>query len=146
MPHHRYWQRTAEILCAEDANVVGTDLHSEAAINTGKAIEASGGRIHIAPPFDLSAAEACYDLLTHSENIYNGIDVLFNGSARTFFAFMEDATPRLWRDTMIAELDIAFQMCLAVWPALKRRGGGSIIKIGSLAGYRATHTVAIRHL
>jgi meso-butanediol dehydrogenase / (S,S)-butanediol dehydrogenase / diacetyl reductase len=121
--------------------VVGCDVDADSATAVGNAITASGGDIRVAPARDLSTAEPCFELVSFAEQAHGAIDVLFNSAARTYFAFMDEMTPEIWRDNMNAELDIAFYMCLAVWPALKRRGGGSIINIGSLAGHRASYAV-----
>jgi NAD(P)-dependent dehydrogenase (short-subunit alcohol dehydrogenase family) len=134
-------QRTAELFCSEGAKVVGCDVNEAAAEATADSITAIGGDIRLAPAGDLTDPKACFELVAFAEALYGGIDVLFNNAARTYFAFMDEMTPELWRANMTGELDIAFHMCLAVWPALKRRGGGSIINLGSLAGHRATHAV-----
>lgn len=135
-------QRAAEMFAAEGAHVIGCDMNEAGAAATAAAIVAEGGRIDVVPGEDLTAIEACHRLVAAADAIGGGIDTLFNNAALCRFEFMDGMeTTEAWDFTMKHELDIAFYMCMAIWPALRRRGGGSIINVGSLAAHRATAAV-----
>jgi NAD(P)-dependent dehydrogenase (short-subunit alcohol dehydrogenase family) len=130
------------MFCDEGALVIGCDMNTEAAEETARAIRATGGAIEIVAAGDLTDFAACKTLVAEAERIRGGVDVLFNNAAHCQFGFMDDLeNTEMWDYTIKHELDIAFYMSLAAWPALVRRGGGSIINVGSLAAHRATKAV-----
>jgi NAD(P)-dependent dehydrogenase (short-subunit alcohol dehydrogenase family) len=53
------------------------------------------------------------------------------------FANVADMTPKQWSDVIDTNLTGVFNTCHAALPHLKRRGGGYIINISSLAGKNA---------
>ena len=134
-------QRGAELFCEQGAKVVACDVNMEAMRGVADAIAASGGQITVAPVSDLTDPAQCSRLVSFAEETHGGFDVLFNNAARAYFAFMEEITTELWDRTIRDELHIAFYMCHAAWPAMIRRGGGSIVNVGSLAAHRATTAV-----
>lgn len=135
-------QRAAHMFAAQGAHVIGCDVNNAGAEATAAAVRAVGGRIDVMPGEDLASMEACRRLVTAAEQVGGGLDVLFNNAAMCKFEFMDGMeTTDMWDFTIKYELDLAFYMCLAVWPALKRRGRGSIINVGSLAAHRATPAV-----
>lgn len=134
-------QKAVEFFCKEGALVVGCDVDREAAEKTGEAARAAGGQAVIAPIGDLTDPARCRELVAFAESSFGGVDVLYNNAARAHFAFMDEMEPAVWDRCIRDELDIAFYMCIAAWPALRTRGGGSIINVGSLAAQRASWTV-----
>ncbi len=135
-------REAAGLFCAQGATVVGCDINHPAARQAGQEITEAGGKIHVVDAGDLTHFDACNGLVAAAEDLIGGIDVLYNNAALCKFEFMDDMkTTATWDFTMRHELDIAFYMCLSAWPALRRRGGGSIINVGSLAAHRATASV-----
>lgn len=134
--------RSAELFCAEGAKVVGCDLNHEAADENAQSIRDKGGDIEVVAAGDLSEFESCKMLVAEAERICGGIDILFNNAAHCKFEFMDAMeTTDMWDYTIKHELDLAFYMCVAAWPALMRRGAGSIVNVGSLAAHRASWSV-----
>ena len=43
-------------------------------------------------------------------------------------------TYEAWSNTLREELDLVFHACQAVFPLMQKRGGGSIINVGSTSG------------
>ncbi len=121
--------------------MIGCDVNEDAAGVTAAAVRASGGDILVAPIGELTDSHAASALIDFAENSAGGIDCIYNNAARAHFDFMDAITPALWDRCMRDELNIAFYVCLAAWPALIRRGGGSIINVGSLAAHRATRAI-----
>jgi NAD(P)-dependent dehydrogenase (short-subunit alcohol dehydrogenase family) len=75
------------------------------------------------------AAKAIEDTVAQ----FGGLDVLVNNAGVGAFAPIADMTPSSWRQVMQTSLDGVFYCCHAAIPHLRRRGGGWIINISSLA-------------
>ena len=65
---------------------------------------------------------------------FGGLDVLVNNAGVGVFANVADMTPEQWADVIDTNLTGVFNACHAAIPHLRRRGGGFIINISSLAG------------
>ena len=68
---------------------------------------------------------------------FGGLDILVNNAGLGMFANVADLTPEQWRETIDTNLTGVFHACHAAIPELRRRGGGWIINISSLAGKNA---------
>ena len=62
-----------------------------------------------------------------------GLDILVNNAGVGAFVPVADMTPAQWRQVLQTNLDGVFYCCHAAVPHLRRRGGGWIINISSLA-------------
>jgi 3-oxoacyl-[acyl-carrier protein] reductase len=65
---------------------------------------------------------------------FGGLDILVNNAGVGIFADVADMTPVQWSEIIDTNLTGLFNACHAAIPHLRRRGGGSIINISSLAG------------
>lgn len=63
-----------------------------------------------------------------------GLDVLVNNAGIGLFGNVADMTPSEWQSVIETNLTGVFHYCHAAIPQLRRRGGGWIINISSLAG------------
>jgi 3-oxoacyl-[acyl-carrier protein] reductase len=68
---------------------------------------------------------------------FGGLDVLVNNAGVGKFANVADMTPEVFRDVMETNLHGVFYCTHAALPHLRRRGGGYIVNISSLAGKNA---------
>jgi 3-oxoacyl-[acyl-carrier protein] reductase len=68
---------------------------------------------------------------------FGGLDVLVNNAGVGKFANVADMTPQVFRDVMETNLHGVFYCTHAALPHLRRRGGGYIVNISSLAGKNA---------
>ena len=68
---------------------------------------------------------------------FGGLDILINNAGIGVFADVADMTPAEWSDVIDTNLTGVFYACHAAIPHLRRRGGGFIINISSLAGKSA---------
>jgi NAD(P)-dependent dehydrogenase (short-subunit alcohol dehydrogenase family) len=136
-------RRTAEVLAGEGAAVVLTDLQAEKGEEVAAAI---GGRFMAHDIIDESAWEA---VIGETERAFGGLDILVNcagieGNGSTVDR-MELAE---WRRVLSVDLDAVFLGCKHGIKAMKRRGGGSIINISSVAALiglpRAGHYCAAK--
>jgi len=68
---------------------------------------------------------------------FGGIDILINNAGVGVFTPVADMSVEQWHDVIDTNLTGVFYCCRAVLPYLRRRGGGWIINISSLAGKNA---------
>ncbi len=71
-----------------------------------------------------------------------GLDILINNAGVGIFRFVEEMRPSDWKRVIATNLDSLFYSCHYAIPEMKKRGGGFIINIGSLAGKNAFATGA----
>jgi NAD(P)-dependent dehydrogenase (short-subunit alcohol dehydrogenase family) len=68
---------------------------------------------------------------------FGGLDFLINNAGIGIFANVADMTPAQWSDVIDTNLTGVFYACHAAIPHMRRRGGGFIINISSLAAKNA---------
>jgi 3-oxoacyl-[acyl-carrier protein] reductase len=73
---------------------------------------------------------------------FGGLDIVINNAGVGVFADVADMSPEQWSEVIDTNLTGVFYVCHASIPHLRRRGGGSIINISSLAGKNAFTTAA----
>jgi 3-oxoacyl-[acyl-carrier protein] reductase len=91
------------------------------------------GATALALPADLQQdREAAHAVDTAAERL-GGLDVLVNNAGVGVFATVAEMTTAQWRQVIDTNLSGVFYCCRAALPHLRRRGGGWIINISSLA-------------
>lgn len=83
---------------------------------------------------DVRVGEECDALISHAVEELGGVDVLVNNAGIGLFKSVEETTPEEFRAVLETNLFGVFHCCRAAIPELKRRGGGYIINVSSLAG------------
>jgi 3-oxoacyl-[acyl-carrier protein] reductase len=73
---------------------------------------------------------------------FGGLDILINNAGVGIFADVADMKPEQWSEVIDTNLTGVFHACHAAIPHMRRRGGGFIINISSLAGKNAFTTAA----
>jgi NAD(P)-dependent dehydrogenase (short-subunit alcohol dehydrogenase family) len=124
----------AEALVAHGASVAitGRNLaHLDEAVATLGA--RTSGRVH-ALRADLRDPAAAARAVDAAADRFGGLDVLVNNAGVGLFADTAQMTTEQWRDVIDTNLSGVFYCTHAALPHLKRRGGGWIINISSLAG------------
>jgi NAD(P)-dependent dehydrogenase (short-subunit alcohol dehydrogenase family) len=115
----------------DGANVVIAARGAAKLADIAKKLDASGARV-AAHGFDITDAQACEGLITFAEQRFGGVDALIQVAAfDAVFGTLETTTADDWRKVMEVNVIGSTQLCRAAVPALKRRGGGSIVLIGS---------------
>jgi NAD(P)-dependent dehydrogenase (short-subunit alcohol dehydrogenase family) len=73
---------------------------------------------------------------------FGALDFLINNAGIGIFADVADMTPAQWSEVIETNLTGVFNACHAAIPHMRRRGGGFIVNISSLAGKSAFPTAA----
>jgi NAD(P)-dependent dehydrogenase (short-subunit alcohol dehydrogenase family) len=127
--------RAAALLFArEGAHVVGCDINETSAKATIEQARAQGTPIISLQPCNMSVRKDVDRLMAFAVREYGGIDTLYNNASMAYFAAVPDMTYDQWSNTLREELDVVFHGCQAAFPHMIKRGGGSIINVGSTSG------------
>jgi NAD(P)-dependent dehydrogenase (short-subunit alcohol dehydrogenase family) len=86
---------------------------------------------------DVRDPEAVAAMMRQAEHSLGGIDILVNNAGVGIFKNVEETAVEEWRATLDTNLSGVFYCCREAIPAMRRRGGGYIVNIGSLAGKNA---------
>ncbi|MBA3804828.1 MAG: SDR family oxidoreductase [Acidobacteria bacterium] len=86
---------------------------------------------------DVRDYEEVKALIAHTVEELGGVDILINNAGIGLFASVEDLSPEDFRAVLETNLFGVFYCCHEAIPQMKRRGGGYIINISSLAGVNA---------
>jgi NAD(P)-dependent dehydrogenase (short-subunit alcohol dehydrogenase family) len=73
-------------------------------------------------------------LVAHAVEEFGGVDVLVNNAGVGLFKPVEETSPEEFQTVLETNLFGVFYGCHAVIPEMKKRGGGYIFNISSLAG------------
>jgi meso-butanediol dehydrogenase / (S,S)-butanediol dehydrogenase / diacetyl reductase len=130
--------RAAAVLFAsEGAIVVGCDVKEDGARETVEIVRAAGGSMSSTQPIDLGDSSVTRAWIDAAAAEHGGVDVLYNNAGVATFAPIEQYTDDDWDTIFRNEVHHVFYACRAAWPHLVRRGGGSIINVGSISGVTA---------
>jgi NAD(P)-dependent dehydrogenase (short-subunit alcohol dehydrogenase family) len=112
--------------------VHGPDMGSATA--TAKSMQ-SADRAVDAVAGDLKDVDVCRQIVHEVVARHGGLDVLVNNAATVARCALEDATLDQWETIMAVNLRAPFLLMQEAIPAMKARGGGSIVNIGSINAY-----------
>lgn len=73
-------------------------------------------------------------LMRHAAETFGGLDILVNNAGVAGRGAVADLPLETWREVIDTNLTGVFYCCRAAIPWMRRRGGGYIFNIGSLAG------------
>jgi 3-oxoacyl-[acyl-carrier protein] reductase len=100
----------------------------------------------VAIPCDVSDADAVRQAHGQVDQLLGPVDILVNNAAVTTTARAEGSDDDEWRHTLRVNLDGAFYWSRAVLPAMRKRGWGRIINVGSLAAKTGGLTSGIAYV
>jgi NAD(P)-dependent dehydrogenase (short-subunit alcohol dehydrogenase family) len=83
---------------------------------------------------DVRSYEMVQRLFREVEKRAGGVDILVNNAGIGIFGPVVDMDPEDWRAVVETNLNGVFYCCREAIPSMKRRGGGYIFNISSLAG------------
>lgn len=93
-----------------------------------KGVRACGCKADVANPEDVRA------LFEYVDRNFGGLDILVNNAGVGLFGSVGDMTPEAWRQVIGTNLDGAFYCAREAVVRFRKRGGGFVVNIGSLAG------------
>ena len=120
----------AEALHREGATVVLTARALPSAQQAAKEIGAKA----IGLACDVRAFESVQRLFREVAELAGGTDILVNNAGIGTFALAADMDPDDWRAVIETNLSGPFYCCHEAIPQMRKRGGGYIFNISSLAG------------
>jgi len=112
--------------------VHGRDPHDAA---SAAAALSPDGAAAFAVSADLRDPAACRAMVQAAIAWRGGLDILVNNAGMTDRGYLEDAPIELWDDIMAVNLRAPFLCLQEAVKAMKARGGGSIVNIGSVNAY-----------
>jgi NAD(P)-dependent dehydrogenase (short-subunit alcohol dehydrogenase family) len=122
-------------LAKAGASVLLVDKFPERAEETKKLIADAGGTSEVFKA-DISRPEDCEAMVAAAVERFGGLDILVNNAAVAKFKPILESTAENYHEVVDVNLKGAFMACKYAIPHLVKRGGGSIVNIGSIAGIR----------
>jgi len=129
----------AHLFAAEGAEVVLGDVRDEEGRGVAASINARGdaGRalyVHL----DVTRADDWEHAVASAERTFGGLDVLVNNAGVLCTAGVEETTEEEWDRVVGVNQKGVWLGTRAAVPAMRRRGGGAIVNIGSVYGVVAS--------
>jgi NAD(P)-dependent dehydrogenase (short-subunit alcohol dehydrogenase family) len=126
---------TALELAAAGADVALLARSATQLADVAREVEARGRRA-LALPVDLADVAALTSAVTQIEEELGGIDVLVNAAATDAPARVEDLDVAEWDRVLAVNLRAPFLLAKLAFRSMRRRGGGTVVNVSSVAGKR----------
>lgn len=123
----------AERLAEAGADVVICARHGKEVEEAAERLSRGKGKV-VGVECDMRSFESVRDLVTTTADRFGGIDILINNAGVGEFAPIDEITPEAWHKVIETNLNGPFYAAHQAIPHMRKRGGGWIINIGSLAG------------
>lgn len=132
----------ARALVAEGVQVAVTARNASHLSAARSHIEASGPAPAETIQADVRQYADVERAITATVSRFGGLDIVVNNAGVGNFANVSEMTPAQWSEVIDTNLTGVFNVCHVAIPHLRKRGGGFIINISSLAGKSAFPTAA----
>jgi NAD(P)-dependent dehydrogenase (short-subunit alcohol dehydrogenase family) len=126
---------TCRAFAAAGARVAVLDRAADAANAIANEITAKGGTA-TAHALDVAERSAFADVAAAVADVAGGIDILVNGAGTMVRRMIAEMSSEDWDRVIAVNLTGAFNGVQAVLPHMRRRGGGAIVNVASIAGVR----------
>jgi len=127
---------TALLFAREGASIVASGRDEERGRSLVGEILAAGGRVEFVPG-DVSLPETNARLVETCARAFGDVDTIVAFAGMLGLGSITDVPPDTWRQTMAVNLDAVFYLLRSGLPAMKARGGGSVVIGGSIAALKA---------
>jgi len=127
----------AEALVREGASVCISARHDDEVLRAVTELSDAGEGTVTGAVCDVRDYEEVRALIEHAAAELGGVDILVNNAGIGIFGPVEELSPEDFRAVLETNLFGVFYCCREAIPQMKRRGGGYIINISSLAGVNA---------
>ena len=131
---------TAEALLGSGAKVVVSARNEGEVAAVGKRLMASHPKRVAAQVCDVRLEAQVEALFRAADSAFGGVDILVNNAGVGLFKNLEEMTLEEWNRVIETNVTGVFLCSRAAIPRMRRRGGGYIINISSLAGKNAFPT------
>ena len=133
----------AEVLAAQGAKVVVSARQADSCQPTLDAICANGGDAHVVACNITRRAEV-ENLVAQTQKHYGGVDILVcNAAINPVYGPMANLTDDVFTKMMTANVQSNIWFANLCGPIMAERGGGSIILVSSIAGFRGTDALGM---
>lgn len=131
----------AERFAAEGASVLIVDVDEDSLSEVDELIKKRGG---VSEPLvaDLSSAEEVERLVPTAVDTFGGLDIVVNNAYAGPYKKLTDQDNEGWEKALAIGLTAPMIVCRAAIPHLQRRGGGSLVNIGSINSIRPNAPMA----
>ena len=123
---------TCRRFAAQGAQVIAASRSEAELAETCGLIKGSGGRCH-AQPTDVCQPDDIAALVESTVGRWGRIDVLVNCAGVAPASAIEELEPSLFETILAVNVTAVYHCCRAVWPVMRRQGGGVIVNISSVA-------------
>jgi NAD(P)-dependent dehydrogenase (short-subunit alcohol dehydrogenase family) len=123
----------ARALITRDVNVMITGTKEKPLADAVREL----GAMAMAQTADVRNYEEVERAFSAASSHFGGIDIVVNNAGVGIFAPVSSMSVEQWHDVIDTNLTGVFYCCRAALPHLRKRGGGWIINISSLAGKNA---------
>ena len=124
----------ARALAADGVNVAITGRNAAQLSSAKRAVEGAGTGAVETLQMDVRQMDDVQRAVEATASRFGGLDIVVNNAGIGIFASVAAMTPEQWAAVIETNLTGVFYMCRATIPHLRKRGGGFIINISSLAG------------
>ena len=124
----------ARALVADGVQVAVTGRSAEHLSTARPKIEAAGPGAVETLQADVRRYDEVVGAIEATVARFGGLDILINNAGVGIFTDVASMTPDQWAEVIETNITGVFNACQASLPHLRRRGGGYIINISSLAG------------
>ena len=124
----------AEALIREDVSVCISSRHQNEIDKAVSELNGSTEGSAIGLVCDVRGHDQVKALIDHTVKGLGGLDILINNAGVGIFETVEQTSPEDFRAVLETNLFGVFYCCHEAIPQMKKRGGGYIINISSLAG------------
>ena len=126
-------EATSEALAAEGATVVAAARREERLADLKGRVENNGGRLEVVQA-DVTDEGQAHDLVRRAEDEFGGVDILVNNAGIMLLSKVEKSLSDQWRQMFdVNVLGLLYATDAAIG-AMRRRGGGHVVNISSVAG------------
>jgi 3-oxoacyl-[acyl-carrier protein] reductase len=127
----------AEALLEAGANVVVSARSQNEVAAAGKDLELANPHRVLARRCDVRLEDEVAALFAEADRAFGGVDILVNNAGVGFFKNLEEMSLEEWNSVISTNLTGVFLCSRAAIPRMRKRGGGYILNISSLAGKNA---------
>jgi 3-oxoacyl-[acyl-carrier protein] reductase len=124
----------ARALVADGVQVAITGRSAAHLASARKTIEAAGPGAVETLQADVRTFDAVTRAIDAAASRFGGLDILINNAGIGIFTAVAAMSPEQWSEVIDTNLTGVFNACRAALPHMRKRGGGFIINISSLAG------------